>query len=105
MIGRGVERVETVVLILDLRAIGDLEADLAEAADNVLGDLRQRMKLAQETAAPWQREIGPLLGATRFEVGFGSTVREGRFNFSLGDVDGFTGRRLFLLRQCAKLLH
>ena len=39
VIGRGVERVEAVVFRLDLGAIGDGEADLAEAAHDVLGDL------------------------------------------------------------------
>ena len=43
MVGGRVERVEAMILVLDLRPIGDGETDFAEGADDVVRDLRERM--------------------------------------------------------------
>ena len=51
MIGGSVEGVEAVTLALDLRAVGDGEADFAKAADDVFGDLSDRVLFAKRTAA------------------------------------------------------
>ena len=60
MVGGGVERVEAMILVLNLRAVGDCEADFAEDADDVFGDLRERMQLAERTATAGQSEISRL---------------------------------------------
>ena len=51
MVGGRVQRVKAMIFVLDLRAVGHHEADLAKAADDVLGDLRQRMELAERRGA------------------------------------------------------
>jgi hypothetical protein len=50
------------VLVLNLRPVRDGETDLAEGAHDVLGDLRERMELAERAAAAGQSEIGRLFG-------------------------------------------
>ena len=47
MIGRRVQRVEAMILVLDLGAVRDDEADLAEDADDVFGHLGERVQFAQ----------------------------------------------------------
>ena len=51
VIGGSVEGVEAIALALELRAVGDGEADFAKARDDVLGDFRERMLFAKRTAA------------------------------------------------------
>jgi len=43
--------VEAMILILDLRSIGDGETNFAERSDDVVGNLRERMQFAKRTAA------------------------------------------------------
>src|SRR5208282_2671704 len=62
MVGGRVERVETIIFVLDLRAVGDHKTNFAEAADDVLGHLRERMEFAERTTASGQREIGRFPG-------------------------------------------
>ena len=51
MVGRRVERVKTMIFVLNLRSVGDSETDLAERADDVVGDLGEWMCFAENTAA------------------------------------------------------
>ena len=57
VIGRRVERIEAMVLVFNLRTVRDHKPDLAKDPDDILGDLRQRMKFAYPSAAPRQGEI------------------------------------------------
>jgi hypothetical protein len=59
---RGVQGIETMVVILDLRAVGHGEPDLAEGTDDVLGDLRERMEFSEGSATSGQGEIDRMLG-------------------------------------------
>ena len=61
MIRRRVQGVEAVILILDLRTICHHEADLAETADDIIGHLRQRVKMAEQAAAAGKGTIARAL--------------------------------------------
>ena len=105
MVGRRIERVEAMILILDLRPVGDGEADLAEGTDDVVGDLREWMQLAERAAASGQGEVGWMLGHRGGEFEFTTTFGERSFEFDLGDVDEFAGGGLLFLRERAELFH
>ncbi len=105
MVGRGVERVEAMVFVLDFRAVGDDETNFAEAADDVLGHLRERMEFAERTAAAGRAEIGRFLGQRGFQFEFCAASSQRGFKFDLGGVDGLAGGGFLLLRQCAELFH
>ena len=105
MVGRRVQRVETMVLVLDLRAVGDDETNFAEAADDVLGHLGQRMEFAERAAAAGQGEIGRFLGQGGFEFEFAPAFGQGGFQFDLGGVDEFAGGGFLFLGKGAELFH
>ena len=54
---RDAQRVEVVVLPLDLGALGDLEAHLLQRREHVAHRLRDRVQAADEAAAPGQRHV------------------------------------------------
>src|SRR5256886_13678326 len=85
MDGGRVERVETVIFVFDLRSIGDDEPDLAKAAHDGVGDLRERMQLAERVAASRQGEVGRLLWQCGFKFEFVAARSERGFEFGLGD--------------------
>src|SRR5437879_13759956 len=91
------------VLILDLRPVGDRETDLAKGADNLVRYLRERMELAERAAAARQGEINGFLGQGGFQFQFGPAIRERDFQFKLGRLDQLPGGRLFVLAQRAKV--
>src|SRR5438874_6914956 len=97
MVGRRVERVEAVIFIFDLRSVGHRKANFAEAADDVLGHLRERMKLTQWTATAWQCKIGPLFGQGGLEFERTAAFRESSFEFHFGRIDDFASTRFLLL--------
>ena len=105
MVGGGVQRVEAMVFVLDFGAVGDDEADLAEAADDILGDLRERMELAEGAAAAREREIGGFFGRGGRKFQFAVALGQGGFEFDLGGVDGLAGGGLFFFGQGAELFH
>src|SRR5713226_7444395 len=92
------------VFVFDLRAVGDRKTNLAKAADNLLGDLRQRMQFAQRPAPAWQCGIGRFLGQRALELKFAAAVSKSGFQLGLGGVDRFSSSRFFFLRKRAKLL-
>src|SRR5579863_8663164 len=51
MIGGGVERVETMILVLDFRSVRHRKTDFAEGADDVVGHLGEGMQFAKGAAA------------------------------------------------------
>src|SRR5258708_38328611 len=72
MVGWCVERVEAMILVFDLGAIGDNKTDFSEAAHNILGDTGQRMEFAEDAAAARQRAVGRLGGQGGLEVEVGT---------------------------------
>ena len=105
MVGGGVEGVEAMILILNLRPVGNGEAEFAESANDVLGDLCERMEFAECAAAAGQGEIGWFLGQRGLEFEFGAAFGERGFEFNLDGVDEFAGGGFFLLRERAELFH
>ena len=105
MVGGGVERVEAMVFVLDLRAVGDDEADFAEAADDVLGHLRERMEFAERAAAAGRAEIGRFLGQRGCQFEFVAARGQRGFEFDLGGVDGLAGGGFVRFGQGAELFH
>ena len=57
MIGRRVQRVETMPFVLDLRAVLDGESHPTKNVDGPLEDLRERMEMADFVASPRQRGV------------------------------------------------
>src|SRR5438552_18686311 len=82
MVGGRIEGVEAMIFVLDLRSIGNDEANLAEAAHDVVGDLRERMQIADRATATGQSEVGGFLRSRSHEFeclaarGHGSYVRD-----------------------------
>src|SRR5581483_5894893 len=62
------ERGEVVEIVLDLRAVGDLEADRAEQPLHALERARRRVQSAATEAASGQRHVERLLGEARIEL-------------------------------------
>src|SRR5437879_1933058 len=93
------------ILVLDFRAVGDHEADFAEAANDIFGYLSQRVELAQNSAAAWQSKIDRFFGERGFEFEFAAALGKRGFQFGFGKIDSFASSRLFFLRQRAELLH
>ena len=104
VVGRGVESVEAVAFALDLRAVGDGEPDFAEAADDVLGDLRERVLFAKRSAPARRGEVGGALRSGDGEFEFLASAIERLGEFGLGQVDCFADGGAFLLGQAAHLL-
>ena len=99
MVGGRVERVETVIFVFDLGSIGHDEPDLAKAAHDVVGDLRERVQLAERAAASRQGEVGRLLWQCGFKFEFVAARSERGFEFGFGLVDELAGGRTVFLRQ------
>ena len=95
MVRRRVQRVEAMIFVFDFRTVGDGETDLAKAADDVLGDLRERMQLAEGAAAAGQSEIGRFLGQRGFQFEFCAALGQGGFEFHFGLIDELCRRRAF----------
>ena len=88
-----------------INAVRDGETDLAEGADDVVGDLRERMQFAERAAAAGQGEIGRLFRQRGFQFEFFAAANEGGFEFDFGGVHGFAGEGLFLFGKCAEPFH
>src|SRR5439155_12548484 len=91
MVGRRVEGVEAMIFVLDFGAVGDDEPDLAEAAHDVLGDLRERMQLAQCAAAAGNGEVSRCFRRRGMEFEYFTARNERGLEFDLCGVDGFAG--------------
>ena len=104
MIGGRVQRVETMIFILDLRTVRDRETDLPEAPHNVVRDLRQRMQFPESIAPARQEKSVGFFGSRRFQFEIASPRRQRRFQFGLRDIDRFARRWFLLFRKRAELL-
>src|SRR6185437_1212686 len=70
MVGGRVQRIEAMIFVLDLRAIRDDEANLAETTYDIVGHLRQWMQLAQRATTTGQGEVGWFFGRRGFVFEF-----------------------------------
>src|SRR2546426_938042 len=102
MIGRCVERVKTMILVLDLRTVRDNKADLPETPHDVVGYLRQWMKFPDGATTSGQSEVGWFLEKRPFEFDFLAPRLQGSLQFDLGLVDQLACGRTVLFRQCSE---
>ena len=107
MMGRDIERLEVVVVVLDLGAFRDLEAELAEQCL----DARQRpgdgVQPARAAAAPGQGHVQALFRQAPLQglpLQIGLARFDGRLQPLLGLVDDGPGHLALLGRQAAELL-
>src|SRR5579883_957804 len=91
VVGGRVQGVEAMVFVLEFRSVSDGETNLAEAPHDVFGDLRERMQLADRTAASGQGEIGGFLRQRGLKFQFFTARRDSGFEFNLGLVDELAG--------------
>ena len=54
MIGRRVQRIEAMIFVFDFGTVRHGETNFPKTANDILGDLSQRMQLADEAAAAGQ---------------------------------------------------
>ena len=71
MLGRDVEGVEVVPVALDLRTLGDGEAEVGEDRGHLLHYLADRMDRALAFRAGGERHVGPFAGDAGVESGVG----------------------------------
>src|SRR5436309_13895089 len=105
MVRGRVERIETMVLVLDFRPVSDGESDLAKAAHDVVGDLGERVKVPEHATAAGQGEVCRFLGQSGLSFDFVATARESRLKFKLRLIDQSAGSGTILLRQGTELCH
>ena len=68
MLGRDVERIEVVEIVLDMRTLGDGEAHLAEDRHQLFHGLADRVDEADLTRARGQGDVDALLDEAPLEV-------------------------------------
>ena len=78
MLGRDVERGEVVEVVLDVRALGNPETELAQNRRHFIERPRDRMAAAGRLPARRQRDVGPLGG----KPGFQGRVLQGGLAFA-----------------------
>ena len=105
MIGRCVQGIEAVILILNLWSIRHHKAQLTKALDDILGHLCERMKFTQTAATARGSEIRWLRGRGRSQLNTIPCGLKGSLEFALGGVNGFTGQRTLFLGERAHLFH
>ena len=101
MVLRAVERGEVEPVVLDLRAVGDLETDRAPDFLDALPGADHRMDIAASAAAPRQRDVERLLGEAGAELRLGERRAprlERRLDLLLGAVEGDARRAAFFGR-------
>jgi hypothetical protein len=108
MLGRNVQRVEIVEVVLDMRSLGHGEAEIAEDLDHFLPDLRHRMHGARALWSHRQRDIDLLRGKPRLESGFLKCCLAHTKGFAhavLQQVERGTGLAAFIGAHAAERLH
>jgi hypothetical protein len=104
MVGGRVERVEAMIFVLNLRPVGDGEADLRKARTMSSVTCVSGCNLPSARRRPGSVKSVGSFGSAALSS---SSSRRGErgFEFHLGGVDEFAGGGLFLLRQRAELFH
>ena len=105
MIGQEVQRVEVVVLRLDLGPLGDLPAHRHEHVRDLLGDDRDGMLGSHRGASGRDRQVerlGHEDGGVALGLQFGQAPVICLLHAPAGHVDRLAGRRLLLLAQRAQ---
>lgn len=105
VVRRGVQGIEAMIFIFDFGTIGHGKADFAEAADDIVGDLGEGVKLAQGMTSAGQGEIGGFFWQCGFEFQFATALGQGGFQFDFDLVDEFAGSGALFLREGAELFH
>ena len=107
MLLRDVERAEVVEVVLDVRALGDREAHLAEDRDDLLGDLADRVN-APVGARPYRQgdvlSLGQQLGVERHRLERGLARRDGVGHRLLELIVALAGRAPRLRLERAEAL-
>jgi hypothetical protein len=107
MVGRGVQRVEAVELGLDLRAVGDGEADLAQDPAHLLAHEGERVVRARAEIRRRQRGVhgGPELRGQLRVRDAGQRGIEVVLQLGLGLVDQLADDGALVLGHAAHLFH
>src|SRR5437870_2502801 len=98
MVGLEVEGREVVVVVLDLRPLGDAEAHGDEEVDDLVLDEAEWMRVAAGAAAAGKRDVDPLVGKAVGEPLGGEPLAgpgDGRLDRLLRLVDERAESRLF----------
>ncbi len=107
MVLRVVQRREVGPVVLDLRAVGDREADRAEDLLDAAPGAADRVQAAAAAAAARQRDVERLLGQARLELrvrqGAAALLERG-FDAVLGGVDRLASGLALLGREPAERL-
>ena len=97
MIGRRVQGIKTMVLILNLRPVRHHKAELAKALHDILCHLSKRMKLPQAQPPARRGEIRGLCWGRRSQFNPIPGGLKRRLELAFGRIDGLAGKRpLFL---------
>src|SRR5439155_22069443 len=99
VIRRGIQRIEAMVFILDLRPIGDSKSNLAKTANDVLSDLGKRMQSPDLPSPSRQREICRLLRHRRLEFQLRAPAFQKRIELSFCLIDQLTHSGSLVFRQ------
>src|SRR3954467_14273131 len=93
------------IIVFDLRSVGDGEPDLPKAAHDVFCDLRQRMQASDSAPSSRQRKIRRLFRQAGFEFQIGAPLLERCLQPGFRKIDEFADGRPFLLWKRAELFH
>ena len=107
MVGRNVQRLEVMEIVLDLRPLGDREADPGEECLDARQGAAERMAAAGPLPPPWQRHVNRLArqpGIQRRRFQRRLACGDGGFQRLLSLVDGLAGVAPLFGRQAPQFL-
>src|SRR5437588_12992758 len=104
MIGWRIQCIEAMIFVLDFRAIGDHKPDLTKAADDVFGDLGQRMQPTDWPPSSRQRKVDGLLWQRRLQLQLALAIVQDRLQFRLGLIDELACGWTFFFGEASQLL-
>ena len=107
VVRRDIERLEIVVVVLDLRSVGEFETHAREQRFKPLERARDRMQSARAHAPPRQRDVdffGRNLARARLRLQRRAPFRQRAGECLLGIVDQLADGRTLFGRQAAQVL-